>query len=122
VLHASIVIDRPVIARAGDLVQEEHDMAILVGTGDAGELTFYDVPEDVASQHKLQSQELTDADRERLFPGKAELTKEDWHGEIRIGAKAEAPEVEAYGAWGVPCVVWWTDPFGNIWYQNAICD
>ncbi len=84
-------------------------MAIVKGVNEVGEPAFYDVPDSELSQHKLDVKPLTDEIRNRLFPGKDKLTKEDAQAVIPVGT-AQGGDVEGFAAL-CDYILW--DDYGN---------
>jgi hypothetical protein len=97
--------------RAND---KEHDMAILSGVTESGEEALYDIPDADLAKHKLDSVQLTDEIRVRLFPGKDKLTKDDAQGVIATAPGAES-EVQGYAA---ICRYWINDGTTLVWWYD----
>lgn len=90
---------------------------MLVAVDENGDEVFYDIPDDELAKYKRNSMQMTDEIRERLFPGKEKLTKEDAHGVIQVPtAPVPGSDVEGYRAM---CRYWIVDDYGNLiwWYD-----
>jgi hypothetical protein len=93
-------------------------MAIVLGTDESGTQTFFDVPAEELSKHKLESKILTDEDQAKLFPGKEELTKDDLHGQIPVGSLGQdGGDVEGYSWY---CWQYFTAG-GILWRRLGVC-
>jgi len=60
-------------------------MAVLSGVDEAGAPALYDIPDGELSKYKLNLKPMTDEVRNRLFPGKDKLTKDDAQGVVPAG-------------------------------------
>lgn len=89
-------------------------MAIVTAVSEAGEEVLYDIPDNELSKYKLNTAQLTDEARSRLFPGKDKLSKDDAHG-VMATAPGAGGDVEGYAAickyWIIMDDVyyWWYD-------------
>lgn len=90
-------------------------MTILRGVDEAGETNFYDIPDAELSKYRVNSAPLTDEVKNRLFPGKDTLTKDDAQGVLPAG-RVPGAEVEAYSS---TCIYFIDDGNGNIiWWED----
>jgi hypothetical protein len=96
-------------------VKRRNNVAILSGVSEAGVETFYDVPDSELSKFELKSALLTDDVRERLFPGKDKLTKDDAHGVIPAAPSAGS-DVQAYSV----CMYYY-NLGGVLYYWYGYC-
>ena len=74
-------------------------MAVLNGVDEAGAFTLYDVPDTELAKYKLNTKPLTDEIRNKLFPEKDTVTKDDAQGVIPAGrSSGGGSDVEGYAA------------------------
>ncbi len=92
-------------------------MAILRGVDETGEPAFYDVPDSELSKFKLNAVAMTDDIKERLFPGKDSVSKEDAQGVIPAG-RVSGGDVEGFTA---ICWYYLEDGYGNWVYWEDYC-
>ena len=92
-------------------------MTIVRGVDETGEGAFYDVPDSELAKYRVNAVPMTDEIKDRLFPGKGELTKEDAQGAIPIGPRPGG-EVEGYAYW---CWYYVWDAYGNWVYWEGWC-
>lgn len=91
-------------------------MAVLSGVDNSGAPALYDIPDDELSKYKLNLKPMTDEVRNRLFPGKDKLTKDDAQGVVPAGRASS--EVEGYAA---ICWYYIDDGYGNWVYWEEYC-
>lgn len=91
-------------------------MAILSGVDEAGAPALYDIPDGELSKYKLNLKPISDEVRNRLFPGKDKLTKDDAQGVVPAGRATS--EVEGYAA---ICWYYVDDGYGNWVYWEEYC-
>ena len=72
-------------------------MAIVTAVSEAGEEALYDIPDAELSKYKLNTAQMTDEARSRLFPGKDKLSKDDAQG-VMATAPSAGGDVEGYAA------------------------
>lgn len=93
-------------------------MAIVKGVAETGEPAFYEVPDNELSKYQLKAQPLTDELKDKLFPGKDKLTKEDAQAVIPIGRAPSGGDVEGFSDW---CEYLLYDDYGNWVYWQDYC-
>ena len=91
-------------------------MAILTAVSEAGEEVLYDIPDNELSKYKLNTAQLTDEARSRLFPGKGKLTKDDAQG-VMATAPGAGSDVEGYAA----ICKYWIIADGVYYYWYDYC-
>lgn len=92
-------------------------MAVLTGVDASGGRVLYDIPDAELPKYKLNLKPLTDEVRNRLFPGRETLTKEDAHAVVPAAWTADG-EVQGYVAmcwyWcyceDADCPMYWEAP------------
>ena len=75
-----------------------------------------DIPPGERSKYKMNLTPMTDEVRNRLFPGKEKLTKEDAQGVVPAGRPSS--DVEGYAA---ICWYYVDDGYGNWAYWEEYC-
>jgi hypothetical protein len=101
------------------ITQEGTQMAVLNGVDEAGAFTLYDVPDAELAKYKLNTKPLTDEIRNKLFPGKDAVTKDDAQGVIPAGrSSGGGGDVEGYAAW---CWYYLEDGDGDWVYWEDWC-
>ncbi|MCW2685701.1 MAG: hypothetical protein JWR37_591 [Mycobacterium sp.] len=92
-------------------------MAVLSGVDEAGSPALYDIPDADLSKHKLNIKPMTDEIRNRLFPGKDKLSKDDAQGVVPAG-RTSGGDVEGYLA---ICWYYVEDGQGDWVYWEEYC-
>lgn len=93
-------------------------MAIVKGVSETGEPAYYDVPDEELGKYKLDAKPLTDEIKNKLFPGKDKLTKEDAQAVIPVGQAQSGSDVEGFAAL---CEYLLIDDYGNWVYWIDYC-
>lgn len=91
-------------------------MAVLSGVDETGAPALYDIPDAELSKYKLNLKPMTDEVRNRLFPGKETLSKEDAQGVVPAGSSSS--DVQGYAA---ICWYYVDDGMGNWVYWEEYC-
>lgn len=92
-------------------------MAVLSGTDETGAPALYDIPDAELAKHKLSIKPMTDEIKNRLFPGKDKLTKDDAQGVVPAG-RASSGDVEGHA---MICWYYLEDGYGNWVYWEEYC-
>jgi hypothetical protein len=91
-------------------------MAVLSGTDEAGAPALYEIPDGELSKYKLNLKPMTDEVKNRLFPGKDKLSKDDAQGVVPAGRVSS--DVEGYSA---ICWYYIEDGYGDWVYWEEYC-
>jgi hypothetical protein len=91
-------------------------MTVLSGTDETGAPALYDIPDSELSKYKVNLKPMTDEVRNRLFPDKDSLSKDDAQGVVPAGRPSS--DVEGYAA---ICWYYVDDGAGNWVYWEEYC-